>query len=59
MSISIENMIVFWSDLIKMVAELKFFKCKQINCPRWLPRAVTKKSINMKMILSEEILKTL
>ena len=53
MSISLENMIVFWSDLIKMVAELNFFKCKQINCPRWLPRAVTQNSLNMKMIISQ------
>ena len=49
MSISLENMIVFWSDLIKMVPELNFFKCKQINCPR----AVTKNSLNMKMTISQ------
>ena len=55
MPISREN-IVFGSDSIKGIPELNFLKFKQMDYPRWLPRVVTKNSINMKMTISQELL---
>ena len=54
MSISQENMNVFWSDSITMVAEWNHFIYMQIDNPRWLPGAVSKKSTNTKMTVSQE-----
>ena len=54
MPISQENMNVFCSDLITMVPEWNYFRFMQIDYPRWPPGAVTKKSINTKMTVSQE-----
>ena len=54
MPISQENMNVFWSDSITMVAEWNHFMFMQIDNPRWLPGAVTIKSTNTKMTISQE-----
>ena len=54
MSISQENMNVFWSDLITMVSEWNYFIFMQIDNPRWLPGAITKNSTNTKMTISQE-----
>ena len=53
MPISQENMNVFWSDSITMVAEYNHFMLMQIDNPRWLPGAVTKNSINTKITILE------
>ena len=47
-------MTVFWSDLITMVSEWNYSIFMQIYHPRWPLAAVTKTSINMKMIISQE-----
>ena len=54
MPISQENMNVFCSDLITMVPEWNYFRFMQIDYPNWPPGAVTKKSINTKMTVSQE-----
>ena len=54
MSVSQENMNVFWSDSFTMVAEWNQFMFMQIDNLRWLPGAVTKNSINTKMTMSQE-----
>ena len=45
---------VFCSDLITMVPERNYFIFMQIDYPRWPPGTVTKKSINMKMTVSQD-----
>ena len=52
--ISQENVNVFWSASITVVAEWNHFMFMQIDNPRWLPGAVTKNSTNTKMIISKE-----
>ena len=54
MPISQGNINVFWSNLITMVPEWNHFLFIQIDYPRWPPGAVTKNSMNTKMIISEE-----
>ena len=52
--ISQENMNVFWSDSITMVAKWNHFIFMQTDYPRWLPGAVTKNSTNKKITISQE-----
>ena len=56
MPVSQENMNVFWSDLIKMVPKLNYFKFMQLDYPRWLLDDVTSiHSINLKMTIAYDI----
>ena len=54
MPISQENMNVFCSDLITVVPEWNYFIFMQIDYPRWLPGAITEKSINTKKTIFQE-----
>ena len=54
MPISQENMNVFCSDSITMVAEWNHCMFMQIDNPRWLLGAVTKNSTNTKLTIPKE-----
>ena len=56
MPISQEHMNVFWSwsDSITMIPEWNHFIFMQTDNPGWAPGAVTKNSINIKMIILQE-----
>ena len=53
MPISQENLNVFWSDSVTVVAELNNFIFMQIYYSRWPPGAITKTGNNTKMTISK------
>ena len=51
-----ETMNVFWSDLIRMLSKLNYFKFMQIGYLRWPPGVITNNSKNKKIPICKESL---